>query len=113
MHESALARQIAAIALQRAASAGARVVRRVSGWVAETEKISIDSLRLHFTGATRGTPAEGAALDLRITHVQARCGSCGATYAPEHHLLLCPRCGATGGVLLGQTGLGVDTLDVD
>jgi hydrogenase nickel incorporation protein HypA/HybF len=45
-------------------------------------------------------------------HVEARCRDCGTTYPPEHHLLLCPTCGATDGELLGEPGVGVDALDV-
>ena len=113
MHESSLAKQIAQIALTRAARDGARAVRRVDGWIAESETISVDSLKLHFAAFTRGTAAEGAALNLRVTHVEARCERCGRSYAPEHHLLVCPHCGGVGGTLLGKTGMGVDALEVE
>lgn len=113
MHESSLAKQILELALDRARAQGARVVRRVDGWVAETEALSPDSLRWHFDAHARGTAADGAELRLRLEHVEACCDGCGARYAPEHHLLLCPRCGHAGGALLGRTGLGVETLEVE
>jgi hydrogenase nickel incorporation protein HypA/HybF len=111
MHESSLARRILEAVLAR--SGAARRVRVVRGWVAETETLSADSLDFHFRAHAAGTAAADARLELRLEHVEARCGGCGARYRPEHHLLLCPSCGATGGELLGRTGLGIDSIDVE
>lgn len=113
MHESSLARQILDVALARAREEGARRIRRVRGWVAETEALSPESLALHFAAHARATLAEGAGLDLRLVRVEARCGACARTYAPEHHLLLCPACGSAEGELLGEVGVGIDALEVD
>lgn len=112
MHESALGRQILDAVVEKAVGEGARQVRIVRGWVAETETLSPESLAFHFSAHARGTLAEGARLELRVIHVEARCRGCGRTYTPEHHLLLCPDCGSTDGDLLGQTGLGIDALEV-
>lgn len=113
MHEAALARQLLTVVLRRAAEAGAAHVRSARGWIAETETLSAESLAFHFTAHARGTPAEGARLELRLLHVEARCRSCGDTYPPEHHVLLCPACGSADGELLGPTGLGLDALEVE
>ena len=113
MHESTLARQILDAVLERASSAAAQRVRAVRGWIAETEALSPQSLDFHFSAHARGTPAEGARLELRLIHIEARCRACGTNYAPEHHLLLCPSCGSTDGEELGQTGLGIEALEVD
>jgi hydrogenase nickel incorporation protein HypA/HybF len=113
MHESSLAKQIVEMALARASAEGARVVRRVDGWVAETEKLSTDSLRMHFERHAQGTAAEAAALNLRLVHVEARCDACGQDYPPDHHLLVCPHCGHVGGKLLGRTGVGLESLEVE
>ena len=113
MHESSLARHIVAIVLARAAAAQAVRVRRVRGWIAETEALRPESLAFHFAAHARGTPAEGAQLDLRLVHVEARCRACATAYAPEHHVLLCPACGSTDAELCGQTGMAIETLEVD
>lgn len=113
MHESTLARQVLDTVLQRSVSEGASRVRVVRGWVAETESLSAESLSFHFTAHARGTSAEGAQLLLDLIHVAARCRACGHTYAPEHHLLLCPGCGSTDGEELGQTGLAVTSIEVE
>jgi hydrogenase nickel incorporation protein HypA/HybF len=109
VHESSLARRLVEVVL---AAAGDARVRAVRGWIAETETLSSESLAFQFAAHARGTRAEDARLELRVVHVEARCRGCRTTYAPEHHLLLCPTCGATDGELLGETGVGVDALDV-
>lgn len=113
MHESSLAQRILEVVVQHATREGARRVRVVRGWVAETEALTPESLAFHFEARARGTLAEGARLDLRVLHVEARCRACGRTYAPDHHVLLCPACGDTDGELLGETGLGIDALEVE
>lgn len=113
MHETSLARQVLDAVLQRAERHGASRVRAVRGWVAETESLSPESLSFHFSAHARGTKAEGARLLLNLIHVEARCQACGRTYAPEHHLLLCPGCGSTDGKVLQQTGLAVTSIDVE
>lgn len=113
MHETTLARQVLDAVLQRAEHHGASRVREVRGWIAETESLSPESLSLHFSVHARGTKAEGARLLLELIHVEARCRACGGTYAPEHHLLLCPECGSTDGEELRQTGLAVTSIEVE
>ena len=113
MHETVLARHVLEAVLQRAEDDGASRVRVVRGWLAETESLSPESLGLHFAAHARGTKAEGARLQLDLIHVEARCRACGRTYAPEHHLLLCPACGSWDGEQLRQTGLAVTSMDVE
>ena len=113
MHEASLAKGILAAVLDRARAEGGARVREVRGWVAETEALSADSLSFHFAAHARGTAAEGARLRLRVVHVRARCRACGVEYPPEHHVLLCPSCGGAEGDLLGPTGLGVDSMEVE
>jgi hydrogenase nickel incorporation protein HypA/HybF len=113
MHESLLAKRVLAAVLDRAQRAAARQVRYVRGWIAETEALSALSLELHFHGFAKGTVAEGAKLDLRLVHVEARCLGCGVQYACQHHVLLCPGCGSARGELLGETGLGIEVMEVE
>jgi len=112
MHETSLARRLLGAVLEHAERNGAARVVAVKGFVAETETLSRASLSFHFAALARGTIADGAALELRLTHVEARCRTCGAVYAPEHHILLCPCCGASDSELLSPTGLGLDTVEI-
>ncbi len=113
MHEAALARRLLSAVLRGAADAAASRVRAARGWIAETETLSAESLTFHFAALARGTAADGARLELRLVHVEARCRACAAVYGPEHHVLLCPSCGSIDGELLGKTGIGLDELEVE
>ncbi len=116
MHESSLARQIVDLAVasvERTGDARGRMIVAVRGWIADTESLSREALELHFRAHARGTAAERARLELELRHVSARCRACGETYLPEHHILLCPRCGSPDGDELGDKGLKITTIDLD
>lgn len=113
MHESSLGKQVLDVILAKAAESGALRVRRVCGWIAETEHLDPDAIAFHFAAHARGTPAEGAALELELSWIEARCHGCGLRYTPDHHVLLCPDCGATEAELLGEPGIGIETMDVE
>lgn len=110
MHETSLARRILEEVLARAN--GARVLC-VRGLIAEDEALSREALAFHFDAHARGTLAEGAELRLVLEHVEARCGGCGYRFRPEHHVRLCPRCGSTEARLLRETGVSIDSIDVE
>jgi hydrogenase nickel incorporation protein HypA/HybF len=113
MHESSLARQLLSVVIERAASQGATRVLAVRGWVADAEELSAESLAWQFGRHAAGTIADGARVDIVVKPVSARCTRCGATYRPDHHLTLCPRCGSVEAEMLGETGLGIDAIDID
>jgi hydrogenase nickel insertion protein HypA len=112
MHESHLGRVFLNAALERLEPQSTEKILAVRGWVAETESLSVSSLSFHFSAAAVGTRAEGAELDVRVTHVRVSCEGCQNEYLPEHHLLLCPECGSTRGAVLGRTGFGIDEIEV-
>lgn len=113
MHEASIARQLVRAAVEQGQKNGVRKITRIQGWVAETETLSRESIALQASAQAQGTIAEGAAIDLDLVHVEARCAGCGEVYRPEHHLLLCPGCGGTEAALLGKTGLGISAIDVE
>ena len=112
MHETSLARQILSTVLAQAGRERAIAVRSVRGWIAETEALSAESVALHFRALAAGTVAAGARLELEVRRVDAQCRACTITYRPEHHLVLCPACGSTDGELLGDTGMGIDAIEI-
>jgi hydrogenase nickel insertion protein HypA len=113
MHESSLARQILELALEAVKHERAPRIRAVRGFVAETEALNPAALELHFRAHARNTVADGARLELRVTHVRARCLDCGHDYPPENHVTLCPRCGAVAAEILGHTGFGIETIELE
>jgi hydrogenase nickel incorporation protein HypA/HybF len=113
MHESSLAKRILELALEAVEREPAPRIRAVRGFVAETEALNPAALELHFNAYARDTAADGARLELRVTHVQARCSQCGHEYPPEHHVTSCPRCGSVDAEILGHTGFGIDTIELE
>lgn len=113
MHESSLARQIVEAVLAKAQASGATKILKVTGWIAEPERLSADSLQVHFDIQAAGTIAEGAKLELAISRVLARCAACGNTYPPDHQITVCPACGCTDATLLGRVGLGIDSVEIE
>lgn len=88
-------------------------MHRVRGWLAETEALDGQAVAFHFAALAKDTVAEGAELDLRLLHTEARCSACSHVYKPVHHLTLCPQCGGTEAKLLGATGLAIESMDVE
>lgn len=113
MHESSLGRDIVRAVVAKATEAGATHVWLVRGFVAETEWLNPEAIAFHFQAHARGTLAEGATLELTTAWVEAICAQCGEQYRPDHHVLLCPKCGSTEAKLLGETGLRIDTIEVE
>src|SRR5687767_1539194 len=113
MHESSLAKQILELALKAVEGEHAPRIRAVRGFVAETEALNPVALELHFNAYARDTAAHGARLELRVTHVRARCLECAHDYAPDHHVMLCPGCGSAEAELLGHTGFGIETIEIE
>jgi hydrogenase nickel incorporation protein HypA/HybF len=115
MHESAIARRFLSAVLDRARLEGepAVAVRHIRGWIADAEALSADSIAFHFGVLSAGTMAAGARLELEVRRIDARCRACGDTYWPDHHVTLCPACGSADGELLGDTGVGIESIDVE
>jgi len=80
--------------------------------VAESERLSNESLAFHFAAHALGTIAEGATLELDLSLVRVRCDACGTTYVPEHHARICPHCNSTDGRLTGEEGVWIEGIDV-
>ena len=113
MHESSLGRDILRVVVEKANDVGAKKVQLVRGCIAETEWLNSEAIIFHFHAHARGTVAEGAQLELTTAWVEADCITCGKRYKPDHHVLLCPHCGSTEAKLLGDTGLRIDTIEVE
>lgn len=110
MHETALAKRILEEVLSRAEGRRVRVVR---GAVMEDEALSAGALGFHFEAHARGTVAQGAALELELRHVRATCQDCKQSFLPDHHVRLCPSCGSSHTILEGETGVRIDSIEVD
>ena len=75
MHELGITQEIVAIVSERARG---RKVRRVVLEIGKLTAVLPDALRFCFDLCNRGTPAEGAELEIIETRGRARCRQCGS-----------------------------------
>jgi hydrogenase nickel incorporation protein HypA/HybF len=92
MHEIGLMQRMVEVALDRAASAGARYVQRVTVRVGAESGVVPDVITLAFEVATRGTIAEGAELQIEDVPITCFCAACDLDFAPADALHECPSC---------------------
>jgi hydrogenase nickel incorporation protein HypA/HybF len=92
MHEIGLMQRMVEVALEHAASAGARQVQRVTVRVGAESGVVPDVITLAFEVATRGTIAEGAELRIEDVPIACFCTACDLEFAPADALQECPSC---------------------
>jgi hydrogenase nickel incorporation protein HypA/HybF len=92
MHELHQARLLLQEAQTRAGKG--RRVRRLTVIVGEASGHWPEHLAEDFAAAAKGTPAEGAVLELLVEKLAARCAQCGGAFEPKPLVLACPACGS-------------------
>ncbi len=90
MHELAITRNIVQLVEE---AAELRKVVRVTLEIGKLSGVMPDAIAFCFPEVARGTPAEGAALDIRQVDASARCDICAAEFATPDLLTACP-CGS-------------------
>lgn len=103
MHEVWVARHLVELACEHAASEGATRVRRVRVRLGVLSGL-VKPLSFCFAAACRGTPAEGAILDIDEVPLRVFCPACReAKSPPSLYSFRCPTCGTpTPQVLTGR-----------
>jgi len=112
MHELALTEDILAAALDAARQAGARAIRQLHLTLSSASHIEPETVRLHFTLISRGTPAEGAELVFAVRPVEQICRHCGRTFVVNSDLS-CPTCGAPALPAPHDEEMRLDGIEVD
>ena len=92
MHEMAIAEGILDIALKAMEENEAKRVARVKLLVGEMAGVECESLLFCFEALTKGTAADGAALDIERVPLVGRCATCGKEQHVERYSLFCPSC---------------------
>ncbi len=93
MHEMALAESMLEIVEATARKHGASRVSAVRLEIGALSHVAVDALRFCFDAVTRGSLAEGAALEIDATPGEAWCMPCGDRVALAQLGDPCPRCG--------------------
>jgi hydrogenase nickel incorporation protein HypA/HybF len=91
--------------------AGERPVAHIRVRVGRLHHVHEDAFEFSFAVAAQGTVAEGAAAELVLLPVVARCGSCHANWEGDEMPLACPLCGAVDIALLGGDELVLESIE--
>ena len=112
MHEMAIAEGILDIALKAMEENEAKRVARVKLLVGEMAGVECELL-FCFEALTKGTAADGAALDIERVPLVGRCAACGKEQHVERYSFLCPSCRNGALEIISGRELKVESLEVD
>lgn len=110
MHELAIADAVVQIAADHARGRRVHAVHVVAGAL---RQVVPDALAFAFELVARGTPAEGAVLELRVVPASVRCRACGARSEQDDFPLRCRACGAFDVQVVGGEELTVEELELE
>ena len=112
MHEAGIVRGMIETAVKTAEAHSAERITGLSVVLGRFSHVTEDSFRFHFEILSRGTPAEHAAVEIRVESGRVVCVDCGAENpAPEEPV--CPACGSVRVQRSGGDQCYLDSIDVD
>src|SRR5512140_3284115 len=112
MHEPGVATEILDVALSEADRHAAKKVTSIRLRVGVLRAIEPGNLSFLFEHLARGTPAEGALLEIEEEPVRVECEACGVSEA-RSFTSECPRCNGSNVSVTGGDSLSILSLDVD
>lgn len=118
MHEASASEALVKMVAEEALSRGRAEDRsyritRIRLVVGEATGYMRESLEFYVAASAKGTPAEGAALDIRYVKPLLRCPSCGLEYERKRFTFECPACGAQGIMTKVGREFYVDSIEID
>ena len=112
MHELGVASEILEVALSEADRHAAKRVTSIRLRVGVLRGIEPENLSFLFGHLARGTPAEGALLEIVEEPVRVECEACGVSEV-RAFTFECPRCKGSGVSVTGGDSLSILSLDVE
>ncbi len=112
MHELSATQNILDIVLTEAAKAGALRVVRVKVKSGQWSTFQPDCIEFYFGTLSRGTPAEGACIEIETLPVRYLCRECGMEYEPVEGRFACPQCTCVEGKIIGGREFYIDSIEV-
>ena len=113
MHEMSLAEGVLAIIEDHAAKADFMRVKTVWLEIGQLSGVETEAMRFCFDAVTRGSVAEGAALEIVDTPGKGWCLQCAETVPMAELFSACPRCGGYQLQATGGTEMRVKELEVE
>ncbi len=113
MHEMSIAEGIVDIALQTMKDNEGHRIGRVEVKVGLLSGVEPDALLFCFDAVTKGTPAEGATLQIVTEPITAQCLDCDLLFEVKGYIFRCPNCGSRTVDLRTGRELQVLTIDME
>jgi hydrogenase nickel incorporation protein HypA/HybF len=113
MHEMSLCESVVQVLEEQAAAQQFARVKLVRLEVGPFSGVELEALRFCFDAVTRGTLAEGAALEIISTQAAAWCLPCGKNVTITERFDPCPECGGFQLQVSGGDELRIKELEVD
>ncbi|MCF0155249.1 MAG: hydrogenase maturation nickel metallochaperone HypA [Veillonella sp.] len=113
MHEMSIAEGIVDIVLDTVKANQAKVVHSVQLDVGLMSGVEPDALLFCFDAVTKGTPAEGAKLEINTIPIVGRCFDCGHMFDVKDYVFVCPQCGSRIVQTASGKELRVTSIDID
>ena len=111
MHEMSIVQSLFEIIEEAVRANGLERVTTVRMRVGEMAAVVPDSLEFCFEVLARGTPVEGARLDITVIPVSGTCSACRREFQVTDWLSACPGCGSASVALTGGDELCLDELE--
>jgi hydrogenase nickel incorporation protein HypA/HybF len=118
VHEASAAESLVKLVCREALArgeAGARGIRvtKINLVVGEATGYMRESLEFYVAASAKGSPAEGAVLDIRYVKPLLRCPSCGLEFERRRFSFDCPACGVQGVLTKAGSEFYVDSIEID
>jgi len=113
MHELAITQSMLNLILEQAEKAGAGKVGKINLVIGEMTGVVARSVGFYFEFLAKGTPAEGAALNFKITPTTARCRDCDKEFKLGEFDWTCPHCQSNNMEIIGGKELFVESIEVE
>ena len=115
MHELPVTRSILGIVVRHAEANNVDKVLTIHLSIGALSDLEAEWIQTYFDHLSRGTPAEGATLQVRRSPLTFRCEPCGREFTATREELeaaLCPECGSRDASITSGIGYTVESMEV-
>lgn len=113
MHELSITQSMLDLVLKQAEEGGADKVERINLVLGEMTGVVGRCVQFYFDFLSKGTPAEGAALNFKVIPTTARCRDCSKEFKLGEFDWTCPHCQGNNIEIIGGKELYVESIEVE
>ncbi len=113
MHEMSIAMNIVEIVTETVKNNHAEKVNSIDLDIGDLSGILIDSLTFCFDAASKGTPVEGAVLNINEIDGTGKCLDCNQEFPVKVFLTTCPFCNSLSTNIIQGKELSIKSINVD